>query len=475
MAVVDFDTVAEKILQQTKKAVCRELPPFIRAVNSLNYAVSDNDFNYTDGNTFYYSPKFICESYKRNKNVVTRILLHSLLHCSLVHIYNTDLKNKKLWNLACDICVEKIINEAKIQCSETEKTGTQQSVIKNLSLNIKNFTAENIYYYLVNSEKELSEIDIYTDLFSSDNHISWYDNALFSIDNDEEFVKIETSSIYKREDDTAGETKEGSSSSKSDTLSDNAENSRDTWEDTAKKILRDFDVFSSQIGTESGNCFQLLNTVIREKYDYSDLLKMFICNSETIDINYDEFDYIYYTYGLKLYDNLPLIEPLEYSENSKIKKLVIAIDTSGSVKGDIVEGFMRKTYTILQSTDFFTENFEIHIIQCDAQIQNVTVVKNKFELEEYMDNLVLHGFGGTDFSPVFDYVDKLYEKSTENNIDGLIYFTDGDGIYPKNVPKYKNAFVINDNGFDKKRMPRWATALYIDKNSMVNSELRKEK
>ena len=28
-------------------------------------------------------------------------------------------------------------------------------------------------------------------------------------------------------------------------------------------------------------------------------------------INDDEFDYIFYTYGLKLYEKMPLIEPLE--------------------------------------------------------------------------------------------------------------------------------------------------------------------
>ena len=42
----------------------------------------------------------------------------------------------------------------------------------------------------------------------------------------------------------------------------------------------------------------------------------------------DEFDYVYYTYGLKLYRNMPLIKPLEYREVKRIQEFVIAIDTS---------------------------------------------------------------------------------------------------------------------------------------------------
>ena len=84
-----------------------------------------------------------------------------------------------------------------------------------------------------------------------------------------------------------------------------------------------------------------------------------------------------------------------------------------------------------------------------------------------MDNLVLHGFGGTNFTPVFQYVDELYENSSKKELSGLIYFTDGDGIYPEKTPPYKNVFVIHDNGFDNNRLPIWATPLYIDKNKLV--------
>ena len=63
-------------------------------------------------------------------------------------------------------------------------------------------------------------------------------------------------------------------------------------------------------------------------------------------INDDEFDYSFYTYGLQLYEKMPLIEPLEYKEIKAIKEFVIAIDTSGSTSGELVQTFLQKTYII---------------------------------------------------------------------------------------------------------------------------------
>jgi predicted metal-dependent peptidase len=164
---------------------------------------------------------------------------------------------------------------------------------------------------------------------------------------------------------------------------------------------------------------------------------------------------------------MPIIEPLEYVENPKVKKLFIAIDTSGSVKGEKVKWFIEKTYNILKSTEFFGKSTEIHVIQCDSDIKEVKVLKNQEEIEEYIKNISLKGFGGTDFRPVFEYVNNIFETSQKNEVNGLIYFTDGDGIYPKQMPKFKSVFVINDSCFDKSKMPLWATPLFIDNDDLT--------
>ncbi len=55
----------------------------------------------------------------------------------------------------------------------------------------------------------------------------------------------------------------------------------------------------------------------------------------------DAFDFIFYTYGLQMYGNLPLIEALEYKEVKKVEELVIAIDTIRILRGGNGEAVLR--------------------------------------------------------------------------------------------------------------------------------------
>ena len=459
-------SVALEILNQARNTLCRELPPFIRAVNAIVFEPSQSNLTYINGNSFFFSADEICQKYKTDKNSISRLLLHSVLHCMLLHPWNTSFKDRKLWDLACDISVENIINSLDAACSRNEKSDVEQRAISELLKSVKSLTAENIYYYFTDKSADKNFIKSFSDLFLEDSHGEWYKGVLYSSDEEDELTEIEARSIYKRQDDRQGQYHENGKTL-TDTSNSEGNNTKDEWKETANQIIRDFELFPAQFGFSDGDGLQALKAVTHEKFDYSDLLKRFLQDDEALEINDDEFDYIYYTYGLRLYENIPLIEPLEYAENNKIGRLVIAIDTSGSVKGDIVEGFVRKTYSILKSTDFFRKDCEIHIVQCDSQIKDIAIIKNGQELEDYINNLTLHGFGGTDFTPVFEYADNMFNNLTnKKHFNGIIYFTDGDGLYPEKAPPYKNAFVIHDNGFDKSRLPLWATPLYMDKNEL---------
>ena len=104
---------------------------------------------------------------------------------------------------------------------------------------------------------------------------------------------------------------------------------------------------------------------------------------------------------------MPLIEPQEVKEVKKVEDFVIAIDTSMSCSGELVQAFLKETYSILKSNDSFFKKVKIHIIQCDEQIQSDQLIENERQLVEYMDHFQLIGNGGIDFRPVFTYVDQL--------------------------------------------------------------------
>ena len=238
------------------------------------------------------------------------------------------------------------------------------------------------------------------------------------------------------------------------------------WREVAHRIQVDTETFSYQQGSHAGGMIQNLREVNREKYDYTSFLKKFAVLGEVMKINEDEFDYVFYTYGLQLYKRMPLIEPLEYKEVKRIKEFVIAIDTSGSVSGELVQKFVQKTYNILLSTESFFSKINVHIIQCDADIQEDKKITCREEFDEYLKTMKIRGLGGTDFRPVFDYVNKLQTEKEFTNLKGLIYFTDGYGDFPSQKPAYNTAFVFVDDEYDTPHIPPWAIKLVLTKEEI---------
>ena len=220
-------------------------------------------------------------------------------------------------------------------------------------------------------------------------------------------------------------------------------------------------------GDGAGNALKGLGEVTRESFSYEDFLRKFSVITEQMEINMDEFDYCYYTYGLNLYGNIPLIEPLEYKDTKRIHDFVVAIDTSGSTYGPLVQKFLTKTFNILAEQNSFDSRVCIHIIQCDTRIQHDCKIEDTKDLEEYMRNFSIYGGGGTDFRPVFTYVEELKKAGEFTDLRGLIYFTDGYGDFPTQIPDYETAFAfVGDDHCPLERVPDWAISLILDEESL---------
>ncbi|KIR01220.1 hypothetical protein P261_00034 [Lachnospiraceae bacterium TWA4] len=125
----------------------------------------------------------------------------------------------------------------------------------------------------------------------------------------------------------------------------------------------------------------------------------------------------------------------------------------------IGETFLEETWSIFREKNQFFKKFLLHIIQCDNRIQEDKIITTKEEMEAYIKKLTIKGYGGTDFRPVFDYIKDLKLK----NLKGLIYFTDGYGMFPTKNPDYKVAFVLPETEFAPLDLPVWATRITIDR------------
>ena len=78
-----------------------------------------------------------------------------------------------------------------------------------------------------------------------------------------------------------------------------------------------------------------------------------------------------------------------------------------------------------------------------------------------MQEITIQGRGGTDFRPVFEFIRKEKAKRELRNLKALIYFTDGDGIYPRQKPDYETAFVFVKKTENMRLVPDWAYKLVI--------------
>ena len=394
----------------------------------------------TDGRVLYYDPVFVLRTYRESKEKVTRTYLHLVLHCVFCHPFTGTDTDRRLWDLACDVAAESVICELDLPCTRSDDDGRRRDMLRKIRRETGFLTAEKIYSSLrknelsaADSAEKLKQLE---DLFRTDEHSAWYTG-------DEQPPAVQT--VLSGEPQTPPD----------DMLTESE------WKEIAGQIEMEIETFAKVRGKFASSLVQNLRAVNREKYDYSDFLRKFSAVNETVKVSDNEFDYIYYNYGLQHYHRMPLIEPFEYREDSRIRDFVIAIDTSGSVAGEEVQTFLQKTYNILKSRESFHNRINVHIIQCDAQIQSDEVITSSEDFDRYLETMEIRGLGGTDFRPVFDYVDRLLKEGEFSDLKGLIYFTDGLGIYPSSKPAYKTAFVFVESGYNVPEVPVWAMKLVL--------------
>ena len=226
---------------------------------------------------------------------------------------------------------------------------------------------------------------------------------------------------------------------------------------------------NSSRGTSPGEQEDELSISDPGTHDFTHFLKTFAHPGEELQTDTASFDYIPYLYGLEHYGNIPLIEYLEYKEVNRLEELVIAIDTSGSCSVETVRRFMEETYGILSSHENFFRKMNVYIIQCDSFIQDAAHITCEKDWKNYLKNLSIHGRGGTDFRPVFQYVEKLRSDRKFKKLKGLLYFTDGDGIYPEKPTDYQTAFVFYNEKNSHQKVPDWALSLILDSEMEKNS------
>ena len=115
--------------------------------------------------------------------------------------------------------------------------------------------------------------------------------------------------------------------------------------------------------------------------------------------------------------------------DEKILKIVVAIDTSGSMSDEMIAQVLNEIFAILAK-----RKHDITVIECDARVQRVYKARTPSDIKTKM-----RGRGGTCFTPVIEHInnDRYYRDAL------LIYFTDGYGEDEIPRPRtYRNLWVV---------------------------------
>lgn len=374
----------------------------------------------TDGEKLYFAPEWLLQAFLNKRVLVNRLYLHEVLHCLFCHVWNGRKRKAGHWNLAADIAVEAIIDEMYQKAVYIRPGAFRRESYQKLKETGKVLTAEGIYHSLENAED--AWVQKLEQEFRLDDHSLW----------------------------DSMQSKNG------------MPNRQKQWEDLRKKMQTEMETFSREAASDSRSLLEQLQIENRERYDYKEFLRKFSVWKEEMAVDMDAFDYIFYHYGMEAYGNMPLIEPLETKEMKKIEDFVIVIDTSMSCKGELVRYFLEETYSILSESESFFRKIRIHIIQCDDRVQEDIVIHNSREMEAYLKDFTVKGLGGTDFRPAFAYVENLRRTGAFGKLRGLLYFTDGYGLFPVKMPPYDTAFVFMKEDYRDVDVPPWAMKLIID-------------
>ena len=358
------------------------------ALSSFSYQMDGSIHGFgTDGRVIYFQPQMLGGLYKENRILVNRGYLHMVFHCIFRHFawrgagrsignsysegenveadrcgnveseWNPEGKSsagksieERMCDLSCDIAVEHIIDGMNYRSIRFSRSLLRRETYRLLEKEGKTLNAQRVYKIL--SGWNLSEKD-FTNLeqeFHIDDHKYWE---------------------CKRPDQKP-----------------NPMLSR-KWGEINDGIETDLETFSQEAGERDGDFLEQIKTENRSKYDYREFLRKFAVFHEELAVDDDSFDYNFYTYGLRLYGNMPLIEPLESKEVKKVEEFVIVIDTSMSCSGELVRRFLEETYGVLSENESFFTKINMHIIQCDEKVHADKKITSQKEMKAYMEHLEL--------------------------------------------------------------------------------------
>ena len=169
-----LNDLGSRILNQSRYELSLSMRHLARALDRLPYEM---DFNTqrmgTEGERIHFHPEFIFQLFMESPQKLNRLYMHSLFHCLFRHMFKNEDKKEELWNMACDIHVEYVLDSLDVDLLKRPAGEYRENTFQRLEEKIKTLSAERIYQYLEEADLDYDAWERLEREFYKDDHVFW--------------------------------------------------------------------------------------------------------------------------------------------------------------------------------------------------------------------------------------------------------------------------------------------------------------
>lgn len=322
---------------------------------------------YVDGKNLAYNSKF-ADSLSFDE--IKGVLVHEILHLTLLHHCRMGKRESDLWNQAADYTIN----------AELIKNGFKLPKGVLIDSRFNGMNAEEVYriLYLEKIKKDLEK------------------------DKQKENSKNGDPDNSSSGEDSNGESEEN----KPVTFGEVRPAVEKDAEEKAKIQSKQATSIAKASGEMPGGAImEMIENSYRPKFDWRQVINQFVSEITQKDYSFENPDRRFLQSGVIL--------PDFYSKAPA--NIIVAIDTSGSVDLESVRAIVEEAKSCLDTMAEDKENASLTIIYFDSIVQGVEVFEANSEIKPNPK-----GGGGTNYAPVFKYI-----ADNDLKCDAAILITDG--------------------------------------------------
>lgn len=353
----------------------------------------------TDGRSIFYHKDYVqgCTDQE-----LVGLFAHEVMHPAMQHHTRRGNRDPQLWNEAADYAINPILAEAGFVLPGAPLESPQY----------RGMTAEQIYEVLKDARHDGDGEQAPEDDGSRNQGGSNTKDGGNGTGDD------------PRDDNPNGAERPGAVFDAPDPAQQEAE-----WQVALKQATQ----AAQMMGQLPGGIALAVEKIMKPRIDWRAILRRFVQQSATADYSWRMPNRRYIAGGLYL----PEIR------SEAMPAIVVVVDSSASTS-TVLPTFKAELQSIVEEC----QPESTIVIMADAKIQRV----DRFERGEAIAFKV-EGFGGTDFRPAFEHVDR-----EELCPACLIYLTDADGVYPDEPSPYPTLWAITTPD----RHAPWGETVTID-------------